>query len=242
MPRRVPREESSVTNIWLLAVTAVVSTTRVEPPVAIATLPEGAEPQTAGEVEELQLLLVATESVELESVSPLPMVSDCRGIVPLPNRMPCKVLTPVPPLATATVPVTFAAVPPILSEEVATVSVDVPLKAKPAPRSSDLIKPKPFPTRIPPSAVVLPVPPPSTPRLPESVGLKVKVPPLLLIFWLTVRPLKVAEEVAKIIGPVCGVPNVWAIELTPLPLLLALPLIQTPFTAKHPLERLIPLP
>lgn len=58
MPSRVPRDESSVTNIWLLTVTAVVFTTRVEPPVAMATLPADAALQTAGDAEELQLVVV----------------------------------------------------------------------------------------------------------------------------------------------------------------------------------------
>ena len=58
MPSRVPRDESSVTNIWLLAVTAVVFTTRVEPPVDIATLPADAALQTAGDAEELQFAVV----------------------------------------------------------------------------------------------------------------------------------------------------------------------------------------
>ena len=57
MPSRVPRDESSVTNIWLLAVTAVVFTTRVEPPVDIATLHDAAL-QTAGDAEELQFAVV----------------------------------------------------------------------------------------------------------------------------------------------------------------------------------------
>src|SRR5437764_1351478 len=40
-----------------------------------------------------------------------------RGLVPLPNRMPLVVIVvlPVPPFATATVPVTFAALPLVLA-------------------------------------------------------------------------------------------------------------------------------
>jgi hypothetical protein len=37
---------------------------------------------------------------------------------------------------------------------------------------------------------------------------KVKVPPVFVMVWEMVRPLKVvAEEVAKVIAPVCAEPN-----------------------------------
>src|SRR4051812_46088039 len=58
IPSLVPRDESSVIKIWLVAVTAVVFPTIVLPPVGIATLPAGAEPHTLGEVVELQLEIV----------------------------------------------------------------------------------------------------------------------------------------------------------------------------------------
>lgn len=57
-PRREPSDESPVINIWLAALTAVVFTTRVEPPVAITTLPADAEPHKAGETGELQFPVV----------------------------------------------------------------------------------------------------------------------------------------------------------------------------------------
>jgi hypothetical protein len=51
----VPKELSNDTTIWLLAVTAVVSTTTLEEDAVIATLPAAAEPQTAGDADEEQL-------------------------------------------------------------------------------------------------------------------------------------------------------------------------------------------
>ena len=65
MPSRAPSDESSVIKIWLLAVTAVVFTTRVEPPLDSATLPDGAESQGAGEADELQLAVVAAFPQEI---------------------------------------------------------------------------------------------------------------------------------------------------------------------------------
>jgi len=51
----VPRLLSSITKIWLLAVTAVVLTCTVVAAAATTTEPEGALPQTAGEAELEQL-------------------------------------------------------------------------------------------------------------------------------------------------------------------------------------------
>ena len=50
------------------------------------------------------------------------VATEVRALVPLPYRSweEVKVPTPVPPLPTATVPVTFVAVPPILRDEVET--------------------------------------------------------------------------------------------------------------------------
>jgi hypothetical protein len=57
----VPRLSSTVSMIWLLAVTAVEFTTRVGlVPVGRATLPDAAEPHTAGEAELEQFEAVRT--------------------------------------------------------------------------------------------------------------------------------------------------------------------------------------
>lgn len=55
----VPRELSKVRMIWLLAVTALVSTMTLDEPAAIETLPAAAEPHKAGEAEEEQFASVA---------------------------------------------------------------------------------------------------------------------------------------------------------------------------------------
>jgi hypothetical protein len=70
---------------------------------------------------------------EVESVVPLyerpePMMRVPTIEVPLPFKMPLSVVEPVPPFCTATVPVTFADVPPMLSVE-----VEVWRSAVPAP-------------------------------------------------------------------------------------------------------------
>ena len=50
IPNLVPNVSSDCTKIWLLAVTAVVFTTRVAfVPVGTATLPAAADPHTAGD-------------------------------------------------------------------------------------------------------------------------------------------------------------------------------------------------
>lgn len=54
----VPKELSSVTMICELAVTAVVFTLIMIVSGAMVTLPDGAEPQTAGEVLEKQFVIV----------------------------------------------------------------------------------------------------------------------------------------------------------------------------------------
>ena len=58
-PSFVPSEESSVTVIWLFAVTAVVFTTTEVADAGIATDPADAAPQTAGFVDDEQLAAVA---------------------------------------------------------------------------------------------------------------------------------------------------------------------------------------
>jgi hypothetical protein len=57
-PSFVPRLESSVSKIWLLAVTAVVSTTTEVAEAAITTDPAVAEPHTAGLADEEQFVAV----------------------------------------------------------------------------------------------------------------------------------------------------------------------------------------
>jgi hypothetical protein len=50
---------------------------------------------------------------------------------------------------------------------------------------------------------------PALERVPVMFGVpKVKVPPVFVMVWEMVRPLKVvADEVAKVIAPVCAEPN-----------------------------------
>ena len=57
-PNFEPSEESKLSRIWLLAVTAVVSTVTEVEPDGTATLPAAAEPQAAGEALELQFVPV----------------------------------------------------------------------------------------------------------------------------------------------------------------------------------------
>jgi hypothetical protein len=77
IPKREPRDESSVIIIWLFAVTAVVLTTNVDPPVAIATLPDGAEPQVAGEVFEIQFeVVLSAETVVVPAFSEFVIVAE----------------------------------------------------------------------------------------------------------------------------------------------------------------------
>jgi hypothetical protein len=54
----VPKLSSGKTNIWLLASTADVFTVTVVAPAAMTTLPDAAEPQTAGDAEEAQFVVV----------------------------------------------------------------------------------------------------------------------------------------------------------------------------------------
>jgi hypothetical protein len=54
----VPRDESSVSKIWLFAVTADVSTTTDVAPAAMTTDPAPADPQTAGLADEEQFVAV----------------------------------------------------------------------------------------------------------------------------------------------------------------------------------------
>ena len=87
-PRCAPREESSITKIWLLAVTAVVFTVSVVAPVLIATEPAGDEPQTAGVATEVQVLVevsVPTETApgNVVVIPVLPMVIAFAVVVPM---------------------------------------------------------------------------------------------------------------------------------------------------------------
>jgi hypothetical protein len=57
-PSFVPKDESSVSKIWLLAVTAVVSTTTEVVDAPITKEPAAAEPQMAGLAEDEQFAAV----------------------------------------------------------------------------------------------------------------------------------------------------------------------------------------
>jgi len=57
-PSRFPIEESNVTAMLLLAVTAVVSTTTLVCPAAITTAPSGAAAHSAGVAREAQFVMV----------------------------------------------------------------------------------------------------------------------------------------------------------------------------------------
>lgn len=67
----------------------------------------------------------------------------------------------------------------------------------------------------PSAAAVSPVPPPSTFKVPETVGENVNVPAALVIVRRWVCPLTVALEVASVIAPVCAEPNVCWSERRP---------------------------
>lgn len=72
----VPRLSSSLKNIWLLAVTAVVFTTSVGlVPAAIATKPDECPAQTAGEAELAQA--VAVRYLLLEKFPPVVPSANC---------------------------------------------------------------------------------------------------------------------------------------------------------------------
>jgi hypothetical protein len=65
----VPRLESYIRKIWLLAVTAVVFTVTVVPAAAMFTEPAAAEPQTAGDAEDEQLVPVKYAPALTEGVA-----------------------------------------------------------------------------------------------------------------------------------------------------------------------------
>ena len=119
-----------------------------------------------------------------------------------------------PPTSAPAVPVKVTPVP-ACTEEVATLCtapVSAPYKRRPMAR------------------VVLPVPPPETVRVPETVGVNVSVPADALIVWPKVRPLKANVLVAKVMAAAVVVeyPEPSAVnEPEPVP-------TQIPFTAKHP--------
>ena len=54
------------------------------------------------------------------------------------------------------------------------------------------------------------MPPPPIPRVPESVGVKVKVPPLFVM-----EKSFPVVDVAKVMAPVCAEPDDWARERRP---------------------------
>src|SRR6202142_625845 len=137
--------------------------------------------------------------------------------VPLPFRMPVSVVDPVPPLATATTPVTLLAVPPILSVEVErVVSAPVP----------------PGERMMPYDKVAAPVPPPPTPSVPETEGVRrrsltlgtVKVFPKVspLKDWVEgenvmVEPVVVEYPLPSAVTPLPLVESVDASKVRPLP-------------------------
>jgi len=95
---------------------------------------------------------------------------------------------------------------------------------------------------------LLRLPPKATPEIvefvspellsvPESVGAKVKVPPEFVIVWPKVRPLKEAEEVAKVKAPVCALPYVCWAERTPV-----FEMVREPPTTEPVPERAMPEP
>ena len=63
----------------------------------------------------------------------MPGIAVCTCPVPLPFKIPKRVVEPVPPFATATVPVTLSAVPPMESEEA------VPVRPVPAPVKEEAV-------------------------------------------------------------------------------------------------------
>lgn len=79
----------------------MVFTTRVEPPVAIATLPAGAEPHDAGELTELQLAVVAAFPQEIVPgivviVPSLPMFTAVAVVEPIESVPEVSVSRPRP--------------------------------------------------------------------------------------------------------------------------------------------------
>jgi len=100
IPNLAPKDESCTTKIWLFAVTAEVLTTRVETPVDMATLPDGADPHTDGEAVDAQFVVGATDRVAPSKVRPLPTTSDLIGFRPFPTKIPPNgVVLAVPPCA-----------------------------------------------------------------------------------------------------------------------------------------------
>jgi hypothetical protein len=61
-------------------------------------------------------------------------------------------------------------------------------------------------TSAPSATLVRPVPPPPTWSVPDKVGVKVKAPPEFVMLRPSVWPLKEAEDVAKVMAPVCAEP------------------------------------
>ena len=128
-----------------------------------------------------------------------------------------KVPTPVPPLATATVPVTLAAVPPIERDDVATSR-----KAVPAALLYIILLPE---------TDEKPVPPPPIVRVPERDGVAVRFWPEPTKVMADVRPLVTEVLVATTTAPVI----VWfsgPMERTPV-------FVTAPFAYARPPEKVV---
>ena len=113
------------------------------------------------------------------------------------------------------------------------------MRKRPAPEvvASVVSAVEPEPKRSAPSATeASPVPPPAVFSVPEVLGVRVNVPDELVMLVPSVSPLNDWVEVAKVMGPVCAVPNDCASEVTPVAVLR-----QTPLIAKQPPERSTPL-
>jgi hypothetical protein len=155
------------------------------------------------------------ERVEPEKLSGPEMVAVLTADVPFPTKRPVSVVEPVPPRATCRVPMVSDSAMPKVEVETQLgrpVAKEVCKMVPPVEEASvaRFALPPPIPpkTREPSATAESPVPPPPTPRLPVMVGvLKVKVPPEFVMVWEMVRPWKVvAEEVAKVMAPVCAEP------------------------------------
>src|SRR5665213_1733884 len=86
-----------------------------------------------------------------------------------------------------------------------------------------------------PAAVgfAMPVPPPPAESVPVSIGVNVNVPPEFVMVCPSVKPLKEAEEVAKVMAPVCAEPPPLCVsERSPV-------LVTLPFAYARPEEKVV---
>lgn len=127
-PNLESRDESSITNIWLLAVTAEVLTVKVSPPVAIDTLPATEEPQVAGEADELQFDVLLMVEVFIPPmivvVTPeRPILIEVAVDEPIDNRPGVNVSIPRP---SASILIKLAKNPPFTDKSAIGLVVDIP--------------------------------------------------------------------------------------------------------------------